>query len=247
MTTAYQQINSHGHWGGHVFLLCTCYHGDSGDQQLWALELISWQLFRLLEVHYLFHLVKVSILMASVMIKGQGPVNAVVAWTRCFVACCFTIPGSSRQSCPTFPLNYVVLLIEKKDQEGQCLVLSVLEVAEQENLDIDSKYWALLAIGTLTLEGSMKKIVLVFDVESMPKWLRFLKKWRMLKFGADIELLTKQNWIYWSLAGKQNHKLDGIWNDRSRYLKEWKTLMSKPKMSILIVLKLLQSKFVESP
>ncbi|KAJ9704853.1 hypothetical protein PVL29_003074 [Vitis rotundifolia] len=94
----------------------------------------------------------------------------------------------------TLLLNYAVFLIEKEDQEGQSHVLSaVLEIAEGENLDVDSKYRALVAIGTLMLEGSVKKIALDFDVESIAKAAKVSTDAKVAEVGADIELLTKQN------------------------------------------------------
>ncbi|KAM7252359.1 hypothetical protein ACFE04_024242 [Oxalis oulophora] len=67
-------------------------------------------------------------------------------------------------------LNYTVLLIEKKDEEGQSQVLSAaLEIAEEENLEVDSRFRALVAIGSLMLEGLVKKIAVDFDVASLAK------------------------------------------------------------------------------
>ncbi|KAI3833271.1 hypothetical protein MKW98_006370 [Papaver atlanticum] len=69
----------------------------------------------------------------------------------------------------TLILNYAVLMIEKKDHEGQCQVLSVaIEIAEG-SVDVDSKFRALVAVGSLMLEGLVKGIAIDFDVQSVAK------------------------------------------------------------------------------
>ncbi|KAJ7967359.1 Phospholipase A-2-activating protein-like [Quillaja saponaria] len=90
--------------------------------------------------------------------------------------------------------NYAVPLIEKKDQEGQSQVLSAaLEIAGEENVEGDSRFHALVAIGSLMLEGLVKKIALDFDVENIAKVAKGSKDIKIAVVGADIELLTKQN------------------------------------------------------
>ncbi|KAK3021794.1 hypothetical protein RJ639_045116 [Escallonia herrerae] len=94
----------------------------------------------------------------------------------------------------TLILNYAVLLIEKKDQEGQSQVLSAaLEIAEEENLEVDSKFRAMVAIGSLMLEGLVKRIALDFDVENIAKVAKAFKDTKIAEIGADIELITKQS------------------------------------------------------
>lgn len=53
------------------------------------------------------------------------------------------------------------------------------------------------------LEGSVKKIALDFDVESIAKAAKVSKDAKVAEVGADIELLTKQNWICLSLVINQ--------------------------------------------
>ncbi|XP_068654186.1 uncharacterized protein [Aristolochia californica] len=92
----------------------------------------------------------------------------------------------------TLILNYAVFLIEKKDQEGQAQILSAaLEVAEEESQDIDSKFRALVAIGSLMLEGSVKKVAIDFDVQSIARAAKASKEAKIAEVGADIELLIK--------------------------------------------------------
>ncbi|XP_074320902.1 uncharacterized protein LOC141657535 [Silene latifolia] len=94
----------------------------------------------------------------------------------------------------TLILNYAVLLIEKRDEGGQSQVLSAaLEIAEAENLDVDSRFRALVSIGSLMLEGSVKKIALDFEVESIAKAAKASKEAKLAEVGADIELLAKQS------------------------------------------------------
>ncbi|XP_058069145.1 uncharacterized protein LOC131218555 [Magnolia sinica] len=94
----------------------------------------------------------------------------------------------------TLLLNYVVLLIEKKDQEGQAQVLSAaLEIAEEGNQDADSKFRALVAIGSLMLEGLVKSIAIDFDVHSIAKAAKASIEAKIAEVGADIELVIKAN------------------------------------------------------
>ncbi|KAL8143565.1 hypothetical protein V2J09_016597 [Rumex salicifolius] len=84
----------------------------------------------------------------------------------------------------TLILNYAVLLITKKDEEGQSQLLSAaLEVAEAENLDMEPKYRALVAIGSLMLEGAVKKIALDFDVESIAKAAKGSKETKLAELS----------------------------------------------------------------
>ncbi|XP_062092853.1 uncharacterized protein LOC133798532 [Humulus lupulus] len=106
---------------------------------------------------------------------------------------CYSSPNKNLQlSYSTLILNYAVLLIDKKDQEGQSQVLSAaLEIAEEENLEVDSKFRALVAIGSLMLDGLVKRIAMDFDVENIAKAAKTSKDAKIIEVGADIELLIK--------------------------------------------------------
>ncbi|XP_021896660.1 phospholipase A-2-activating protein [Carica papaya] len=108
---------------------------------------------------------------------------------------CYSSPNKHMQlSYSTLILNYAVLLIEKKDQEGQSQVLSAaLEIAEEEGLEFDSKFRALVAIGSLMLEGLVKKIALDFDIENIAKAAKASKESKVAEVGADIEQLIRHN------------------------------------------------------
>lgn len=94
----------------------------------------------------------------------------------------------------TLILNYAVLLIEKKDEEGQSQVLSAaLQIAEEENLEVDSKFRALVAIGSLMLDGLVNQIALDFDVDNVAKLAKASKEPKIAEIGADIELIVKQS------------------------------------------------------
>ncbi|CAH1431487.1 unnamed protein product [Lactuca virosa] len=55
---------------------------------------------------------------------------------------------------------YAVLLIEKKDEEGQSHVLSAaLEIAEGETSEVDAKYRALVAIGSLPSSAGRRLVI----------------------------------------------------------------------------------------
>ncbi|KAF4348191.1 hypothetical protein G4B88_029686, partial [Cannabis sativa] len=106
---------------------------------------------------------------------------------------CYSSPNKNLQlSYSTLILNYAVLLIDKKDQEGQSQVLSAaLEIAEEENLEVDSKFRVLVAIGSLMLDGLVKRIALDFDVDNIAKAAKTSKDAKIVEVGTDIELLTK--------------------------------------------------------
>ncbi|GMJ06806.1 hypothetical protein like AT3G18860 [Hibiscus trionum] len=108
---------------------------------------------------------------------------------------CLASPNKNLQlAYSTLILNYAVLLIEKKDEEGQSHVLSAaLEIAEQENLEVDSRFRALVAIGSLMHEGLVKKLAMDFDVVNIAKATKASKDAKIAEIGADIELLTKQS------------------------------------------------------
>ncbi|XP_059653855.1 uncharacterized protein LOC132300680 isoform X2 [Cornus florida] len=111
-----------------------------------------------------------------------------------FSSCYSSSNKNVQVSFSTLILNYAVLLIESKDQEGQSQVLSVaLEIAEEENLEVDAKFRALVAIGSLMLEGLVRRIALDFDVENIAKTAKTSKDPKIAEVGADIELITKQS------------------------------------------------------
>ncbi|URE01794.1 PUL domain [Musa troglodytarum] len=89
----------------------------------------------------------------------------------------------------TLILNYAVLLIEAKDREGQAQVLSAaLEIAEDGNQDVDGRFRALVAVGTLMLKGVVKSIAIDFDVVNIAKDAKGSKESKVAEVGADIEL-----------------------------------------------------------
>ncbi|KAH9620591.1 hypothetical protein KSS87_005705 [Heliosperma pusillum] len=93
----------------------------------------------------------------------------------------------------TLILNYAVLLTEKRDEEGQSQVLSAaLEISESENTEAESRFRALVAIGSLMLAGTVKKLALEFEVESIAKAALTSKEAKLAEVGADIELLAQQ-------------------------------------------------------
>ncbi|KAG5238934.1 phospholipase A-2-activating protein [Salix suchowensis] len=76
--------------------------------------------------------------------------------------------------------SYAVLLIEKKDLQGQSQVLTA---ALEEHFDV---FLAQM------LDGLVKKIALDFDVENVAKTAKASKEAKISEIGADIELLAKQ-------------------------------------------------------
>ncbi|XP_047315801.1 phospholipase A-2-activating protein [Impatiens glandulifera] len=110
-----------------------------------------------------------------------------------FSSCYSSSNKNVQVSYATLILNYAVLLVESKDQDGQSQVLSAaIGIAEEENLETDSKYRALVAIGTMMLEGLVLKIALDFDVENIAKLAKASKDAKIAEVGNDILLLVKQ-------------------------------------------------------
>ncbi|CAA0816978.1 transducin family protein / WD-40 repeat family protein, partial [Striga hermonthica] len=67
-----------------------------------------------------------------------------------FSSCWSSSNKNVQLSYATLLINYAVLLIEKKDKEGQSQVLSAaLAMAGEGTVDSDSKFRALVAIGSL--------------------------------------------------------------------------------------------------
>ncbi|KAJ9135556.1 hypothetical protein P3X46_032726 [Hevea brasiliensis] len=111
-----------------------------------------------------------------------------------FSSCYSSSNKNLHLSYSTLILNYAVLLIEKKGQEGQSQVLSAaLEIAEEENVEVDSKFRVLVAIGSLMLDGLVKQIALDFDVENIARIAKTSRDAKIAEVGADIELLIKQH------------------------------------------------------
>ncbi|CAF2100438.1 phospholipase A-2-activating protein [Brassica napus] len=107
---------------------------------------------------------------------------------------CYSSPNKNLQlAYSTLLLNYAVLLIEKKDQEGQAQVLSAaLQIAEEDAADVDSKFRSLVAIGSLMLEGLVKKIAIDFEVESIAKSAKASKEAKIVEVGTDIDFVIRQ-------------------------------------------------------
>lgn len=121
------------------------------------------------------------------LLKNRGEI------LNAFSSCYLTTNKNVQLSYSTLVLNYAVLLIEKKDEEGQSQVLSAaLEIAEEESIDTDSKFRALVAIGSLMLEGVVGKIALELEVENIAKEARASMDAKVAEVGADIELIIKQ-------------------------------------------------------
>ncbi|XP_031099540.1 phospholipase A-2-activating protein-like [Ipomoea triloba] len=121
------------------------------------------------------------------LIKNRGEI------LDAFSSCYLSSNKNVQLSYSTMVLNYAVLLIEKKDEEGQSQVLSAaLEIAEEESVEADSKFRVLVAIGSLMLDGVVRRIALDFDVESIAKAAKAAKDPKLAEVGADIELIIKQ-------------------------------------------------------
>ncbi|OEL28588.1 Phospholipase A-2-activating protein [Dichanthelium oligosanthes] len=92
----------------------------------------------------------------------------------------------------TLLLNYAVLSIESKDEQSQAQILSAaLEIAEDDTQDFDSKYRALVAVGSLMQKGLVKSLALDLDVKSVASSAKASMDSKIAEVGADIELLAR--------------------------------------------------------
>ncbi|ONM51171.1 transducin family protein / WD-40 repeat family protein [Zea mays] len=92
----------------------------------------------------------------------------------------------------TLLLNYAVLSIESKEEQSQAQILSAaLEIAEDDTQDFDSKYRALVAIGSLMLKGLVKSLALDLDVKSVASSAKSSMDQKIAEVGGDIESLTR--------------------------------------------------------
>lgn len=92
----------------------------------------------------------------------------------------------------TLILNYTVLLIDKKDEQSQGQMLTAaMEIVEDVSQDIDSKFRALVAIGSLMFEGFMKSRAIDFDILKVARTAKDSKEGKISEVGADIELLVQ--------------------------------------------------------
>lgn len=107
-------------------------------------------------------------------------------------SCRSSFNKNAHLSYATLLLNYAVLLVEIKDKEGQGQVLSAaLEIAEDRSQDVDSRFRALVAIGSLMLDGLVKSIAIDLDVQSVANDAKASMESRIAEVGADIELIIK--------------------------------------------------------
>nr|GMD16360.1 phospholipase A-2-activating protein [Ipomoea batatas] len=121
------------------------------------------------------------------LIKNRGEI------LDAFSSCYLSSNKNVQLSYSTMVLNFAVLLIEKKDEEGQSQVLQqLLRIAEEESVEADSKFRVLVAIGSLMLDGVVRRIALDFDVENIAKAAKAAKDSKLAEVGADVELIIKQ-------------------------------------------------------
>lgn len=109
-----------------------------------------------------------------------------------FSECCSSSNKNIRLAYSTLILNYTVLLIEKKDEDGQQQVLSAaMELGDAEEHDVDVRFRALVAIGSLMLNGLVKHQAIQLDVQSIAASAKSSKEALISEVGADIEHLIR--------------------------------------------------------
>ncbi|GER50394.1 transducin family protein / WD-40 repeat family protein [Striga asiatica] len=135
-----------------------------------------------------------------------------------FSSCWSSTNKNVQLSYATLLINYAVLLVEKKDKEGQSQVLSAAlavlfyaalihfistlalkkggftykrVMAGEGTVDSDSKFRALVAIGSLMLEGLVRSSALDFGVVNIAKAAKASNDAKLAEVGADIEQVAK--------------------------------------------------------
>lgn len=103
------------------------------------------------------------------------------------------IPNKNvRLSFSTLLLNYAVLLIESKDEDGQLQVLSAaMEMGDVQEQETDVRFRALVAIGSLMLDGLVKHQAIQLDVENLAASAKCSKEIKIVEVGEDIEHLIR--------------------------------------------------------
>jgi len=85
-----------------------------------------------------------------------------------------------------------VLLIDSKDEDGQQQVLSAaMELGDAQEHEVDVRFRALVAIGTLMLDGLVKHQAIQLDAKSIAESAKSSKEAKIAEVGADIEHLIK--------------------------------------------------------
>lgn len=109
-----------------------------------------------------------------------------------FSECCSSSNKNIRLSYSTLILNYTVLLIDSKDEDGQQQVLSAaMELGDAQEHEVDVRFRALVAIGTLMLDGLVKHQAIQLDAKSIAESAKSSKEAKIAEVGADIEHLIK--------------------------------------------------------
>ncbi|XP_057836619.2 uncharacterized protein LOC131046848 [Cryptomeria japonica] len=109
-----------------------------------------------------------------------------------FSECCSSPNKNVQLSFSTLLLNYAVLLIESKDEDGQQQVLTAaMEMGDGQEQETDVRFRALVAIGSLMLDGLVKDQAIQLDVESIATSAKCSKETKITQVGEDIEHLIK--------------------------------------------------------
>ncbi|KAK6136812.1 hypothetical protein DH2020_029447 [Rehmannia glutinosa] len=85
----------------------------------------------------------------------------------------------------------VVTNLFKSSCYNEWLLIHRAEMAEEGTVDSDSRFRAMVAIGSLMLEGLVRRVALDFDVVNIAKAAKASKDAKITEVGADIEL---ENW-----------------------------------------------------
>lgn len=109
-----------------------------------------------------------------------------------FSGCCSSMNKNVRLAFVTLALNYSVLLLENKDEEGQIQVLSAaVEMADAQEADVEVRFRALVALGTLIHSGSVKSVAVDLDAKSLATSACNSTVAKVAEVGKDIDNLLK--------------------------------------------------------
>eukprot|EP00249_Psilotum_nudum_P003972 c17494_g1_i1 orf=165-2480(+) len=107
-----------------------------------------------------------------------------------FSECSRSSNKNVRQAYVTLLLNYSVILTATKDEDGLIQVLSAaLEMAGADEQDVVTRFRALLAIGSLMMNGTIKNVAIDLDIKSIINAAIASQQAQLLEVSEDIEHL----------------------------------------------------------
>lgn len=109
-----------------------------------------------------------------------------------FSGCCASMNKNVRLAYATLVINYSALLLETNDEEGQIQVLSAaVEMADSQEADVEVRFRALVALGTLIHSSGVKSVAVDLDAKSLAAAACKSSVPKIAEVGRDIDNLLK--------------------------------------------------------